>query len=108
MATIYDGKAIAKGSMLPNGSWGWEDFGWHWCYPNVLAACCPEIELEKARRQNPAFADWIGGRVGNEGAAQASAIEKNLKEVSFRAANVAENSPRVLNDAGPCMGPEWE
>lgn len=107
MATIYDGKEIAKGSTMPNGAWGWNDFGWHTSYPSTLAACCPEHELAKAR-QNPAFATWLGDIAGNDGAEQEKTAARNAAECDSRAAEIAARSPQVMNDGGPCMGPEWE
>jgi hypothetical protein len=76
MATIYDGNMIAKGTKLPSGEWGWSDFGWHTSLPAILVQFAPEAELAKARK-NPAFAEWIGGSVGNDGARQAAEAAAN-------------------------------
>jgi hypothetical protein len=99
MATIYDGSAIAKGSKLQDGAWGWSDFGWHTSLPTTLASFCPEIELAKARK-NPAFAEWLGQAVGNDGAQQAEAAARNADECDARAAAIVANSPQVMNHGG--------
>lgn len=99
MATIYDGKEMAKGTKMPDGQWGWSDFGWHTSHPKILAACCPENELAKAR-QNPAFAAWIGEHVGNDGSAQAANAARNTAEAIAREKVIMARSPQVMNHGG--------
>ena len=44
----------------------------------------------------------------NDGAAQEQAAARNAAECDSRAAEIAARSPQVMNEGGPCMGPEWE
>lgn len=99
MAKIYEGREIAKGSKLPNGMWGWSDFGWHTSSQTTLALCCPESELAKAR-QNASFAEWIGELTGNDGSSQAQTAARNAAEADARAAEIAARSPQVMNHGG--------
>lgn len=100
MAKIYDGTKMAKGAAQPNGSWGWDDFGWQTSYPSTLAECCPEAELAKARTATPAFAAWIGEHVGDDGTAQSCAAARNAAESLAREAEIVARSPQVMNHGG--------